>query len=103
MRREERLLPEIDQQTIHESIISSKDDVAFGDMSKEDLHMNLRKKRFFFNNNAMTSVSTSFVFVPTTLTQQVNLVVPAPTGQCGVNPNPACAAICLPSGYVICT
>jgi hypothetical protein len=100
MRREKRLLPEIDQQTIHEGIISSKDDVAFGDMSKAD-QMNLREKRFFFNNNAMTSVSTSYVFVPTILTQTVNLLVPAPALQCGGN-NPACAA-CLPAGYVICT
>ncbi len=100
MRREKQLLPKIGQ-TIHESIISSKDDVAFGDMSKED-QMNLREKRFFFNNNAMTSISTSFVFVPIILTQTVNLLVPAPIAQCEATnvDNPSCA--CLPAGYIVC-
>lgn len=97
MRRENRVLPKIDK-TIHESIISSKDNVAFGDMSKAD-QMNLREKRFFFNNNAaMTSISTSFVFVPTILTQTVNLLVPAPTAPCATGK----CALCLPAGYIVC-
>jgi hypothetical protein len=97
--RESRQLLD-DQKASHESLISSKDDVTLSKKENAD-HINLREKRFFFsNNNAMASVSTTYVFVPTVLTKTVNLVVPAPTGQCPVN-TVACAA-CLPPGYIVC-
>jgi hypothetical protein len=106
VKREKRLLslPTVGQE-IHESIISSKDDITNGDMPKSD-QMNLRERRFFFNNNAATSMSTSYVFVPTTLTNQINLVVPAPIEPCdnvadqGVIAKPC--APCLPPGYIVC-
>jgi hypothetical protein len=100
MNREKRLVPTIDQ-AIHESVISSKDDATLSEIENAN-HINLRERRFFFNNNALMSVSTSFVFVPVTLTQTVNLVVPAPGAvQCDNTAGKLCAG-CLPAGYIVC-
>ena len=86
-----------------ENLVSSKDDVTLSKKPNAD-HINLREKRFFFNNNAMTSISTSFVFVPTVLTQTVNLILPPPSAQCdpAASPTPTQCAACLPAGYIVC-
>lgn len=90
-----------DQKASHESLISSKDDVALSKKANADL-ISLREKRFFFsNNNAMNAVSTSYVFVPTVLTKTVNLVFPAPSAPCVPATPPGCAT-CLPAGYIVC-
>lgn len=103
------------------------DDITHGEVSHAD-QMTIRDKRFFFSNgvfsngilnngllgnglaggSAMAAVSavTSYAFVGVTLTQTVNLVVPAPAAQCDPAAiAPAIAtpcATCLPAGYIVC-
>ncbi|XP_057368941.1 uncharacterized protein LOC130690005 [Daphnia carinata] len=96
-------------QSIGDILHPSKDDVTHDEVSYGD-QTNMRDRRFFLNNGILSNglfggssamgatPVVSYSFVPTTLTQTVNLLVPAPTTACMT---PACAA-CLPAGFVVC-
>ncbi len=84
---------------------SSKDDINPPEISTEDYH-NSREKRFFFINRnqfVVTSVTTTFVFVNSTITATVGLLNPPPAagpGPCAAAP--AVCVNCLPTGFVVC-
>ncbi len=89
---------------------SSKDDINFPEISTKD-HHNSREKRFLINKNqfVVSTVSTTFVFVNSTILATVNLIFPAPVA--GVVPCPAVQVVpqaapvcllCLPPGFTVC-
>ncbi|KAK4010434.1 hypothetical protein OUZ56_019577 [Daphnia magna] len=110
-------------QSIHDILHPTKDDITHDEGSNAD-QTNMRDRRFFSSNGILSngllgnglfgsssamgsaSVVTSYAFVATTLTQTVNLVVPAPAAQCNpaaVAPEvPVPCATCLPEGYILC-
>jgi hypothetical protein len=96
-------------------VLSSKDDSVTPDDALALDH--LREKRFFINKNqfVVTSYSTTFVFINSTVTRTVNLLATfasvqltaancSPNGGGVVNGATANGCVnCLPPGVVVCT
>lgn len=87
-----------DQETNFQSLTSSQgDDVDQG--ATEDHHS--RGRRFVFVNRnkfVISSTITTYAFVPTILTETINLLTPVPNKQCAKT---VCAN-CIPPGYIVC-
>ncbi len=96
---------------------SSMNDIDLPNLSRsEDDQHNFREKRFFINKNRFValSVSTSFVFVNSTIRATVNLLNPVPAPGAGpcvpvpAIPAPVAPAVpvtcvgCLPPDFVVC-